>query len=128
MASGKINPVASGLENGLRERSPEGALAVQLLQGQRDRDAALGADLFRDPVWEMLLSLFAAQDEGRHVTAAALCAGLPAEVETSRRWVKALEKQGLLVRRGDCNDDSRALIYLSGEAARRTRELLRSWL
>jgi len=127
MSSG-LTPLTAREAERLRARSPEAALARRLLQAQRERDIALGAPVFRDLAWEIVLSLFAAQEEGRHVTPAALFAATSVAAPAARRWVKALEKQNMLVRIGDPADDGRAHLYLSGDAVRRTRELLRSWL
>ncbi|HEX8654593.1 MAG TPA: hypothetical protein VF693_05150 [Allosphingosinicella sp.] len=126
--SGGLIPLTAREAERLRARSPEAALARRLLAAQRERDAALGAALFRDISWEIVLSLFAAQEEGRHVSPVFLFDGAGAPAATVRRWIKALEKQGLVVRIGDAGDDGRAHLYLTGETARRTRELLRSWL
>ncbi|HYG29006.1 MAG TPA: MarR family transcriptional regulator [Allosphingosinicella sp.] len=125
---GDLIPLPAGEAERARGGSPEAALARRLLAAQRARDAALGADLFRDVAWEILLTLFAGQEEGRHLSPASLYAAAAVPPAAARRWVKALEKQGLLVRIGDAADDARAHLYLSGEAVRRTRELLRSWL
>jgi len=125
---GDLIPLPAGEAERRRAGSPEAALARRLLAAQRARDAAFGVDLFRDVPWEMVLSLFAAQEEGGHVSPVSLYAAAGVAPAAARRWVRALEKQGLLVRIGDAADDSRAHLYLSGEAVRRTRELLRSWL
>ncbi|MEA3018038.1 MAG: hypothetical protein QOI38_2760 [Sphingomonadales bacterium] len=126
--SGGLIPLAAGEAERLRARSPEAALARRLLAAQRERDAALGTALFRDVPWVIVLSLFAAQEEGRHVSPASLFDGVGVPPTTARRWVRALEKQGLVVRIGDAANDGRAILYLAGETARRTRALLRSWL
>lgn len=125
---GDLIPLPAGNAKSSRPGSPEAALARRLLAAQRARDAALGGDLFRDVPWEVLLGLFVAQEEGRHVSPTFLYTEAGVSPAAARRWVKALEKQGLLVRIGDAADDARAHLYLSGEAVRKTRELLRSWL
>jgi hypothetical protein len=126
--SGGLIPLTAGEAERLRARAPEAALARRLLAAQRERDAALGTALFRDIPWEIVLGLFAAQEEGRHVSPASLFDDARVPAATARRWVRALEKQGLVVRIGDAADDGRAHLYLTGETARRMRELLRSWL
>jgi DNA-binding MarR family transcriptional regulator len=126
--SGGLTPLTAGEARRLRARSPEAALARRLLATQLERDAAFGTALFRDIPWEILLSLFAAQEEGRHLSPVSLFDGTGVSDSAARRWVKALEKQGLVVRIGAAADDGRAHLYLSGEAARRMRDMLRCWL
>ena len=111
-----------------RKRSREGALAARLLRAQSERKAALGPTVFGDPAGAILLSLFVASDDGGHLTAAALCAAQPGGPARSKRFLKALEEEGMVVRLGDAADDGRAFVYLSGGAARRLRALLGSWL
>lgn len=121
-------PIVPLRRAGARKRSPEGALAARLLRAQSERNAALGTTLFGDPAWALLLTLFVASDEGGHPTAAALCAQQPGGAERSKRLLKALEQEGMVVRLGDAADDGRAFVYLSGGTARRLRALLGSWL
>jgi hypothetical protein len=107
--------------------SPEAALAARLLRARVERDAALGSALFGDPAWDMLLTLYVAHGEGSHMSAAAVCATQPG-ASSARRLLKALEEKGMVVRVGDADGDDRAFVYLSGDTARRLRDLLRSWL
>ena len=108
--------------------SPEAALAQRLLERRREREEALGAQLFRDPAWDMLLDLFVAQEEGRPVTLATVYVAPSVPITAAHRWVLVLEKQGLLVRIGDPVDFERSHLYLSGTATAKLRGLLRSWL
>ena len=47
---------------GTVELSAEGRLARRLLEARRKREEMLGADLFRDPAWDILLDLFLAHE------------------------------------------------------------------
>ena len=95
---------------------------------RRWRDAAFGQDLFGEPAWDMLLTLFLAHEEGRHVTVSSLCSQTPVPVSTAHRWMLVLIGKGLLVRMGDPHDRRRSYVYLSADGTRRTREFLRTVL
>ena len=104
--------------------SPAAAFARRLIEERRRRGQALGADMFGEPAWDMLLLLFLANEEGRHVSVSALCAELPAPATTAHRWMLLLVEKGLLVRIGDRQDRRRSFVYLSAEGARRMGTLL----
>jgi DNA-binding MarR family transcriptional regulator len=95
---------------------------------RRQRDAAFGKELFGEPAWDMLLTLFLAHVEGRHVSVSSLCFETAVPATTAHRWMLALIGKGLLVRIGDPDDRRRSHVYLSADAARRTHKLLRDML
>lgn len=76
------------------------------------------ASLFSDPAWDILLELFAAQQEGRRVSISA--AGLSAEIPltTALRWIAALEREELVERVGDPTDARRTFLKLTGKGLR----------
>lgn len=70
-------------------------------------------DVFSDPVWDMLLDLYAAQYETQPVSVSSLCiaAGVPAT--TALRWIKTMTGYGWLVRTRDDNDGRRVYVHLA---------------
>ncbi len=90
-----------------------------LIRDRQQRNAAFGADLFADPVWDMMLDLLAARLDGRAVRTSSLCiaAGVPST--TALRWIRELTERGLFVRVPDPVDGRGVLIELSDSTAER---------
>jgi len=81
----------------LRKQAPiEKARHIQAQR--RLRDEILGAELFGDPGWDLMLDLYVAQASGKRVsvTSAAIGSGKP--MSTGLRWVKLLIEHGLIPR------------------------------
>lgn len=74
------------------------------------RNALVGAPLFRDPAWDMLLALFAAHERGRKVSVSSLCYASGVPLTTALRQIARLEEHGLIIRHGDGRDSRRALV------------------
>lgn len=85
----------------------------EIIKLRRIRDQLLGADLFADPGWDILLDLFAAQDEGREVSVSSLCIAAAVPPTTALRWIGNMTEAGYLVRRQDPHDARRVYIELS---------------
>lgn len=81
-----------------------------------------------EPAWDMLLTLFVAQAEGRHLPVSALCLATPVPVTTAHRWILVLTGSGLAVRIGDPEDGRRSYVYLFADGLRRTGRVLRDVL
>jgi hypothetical protein len=102
------NPVS--IECGPRVRSE--------IQSRAARSQFFNSSLFSDPAWDILLELFAAEQEGRRVSISA--AGLTAEIPltTSLRWINALEREDLVERVGDPTDARRTFLKLTAQGRR----------
>ena len=70
-------------------------------------------NLFGEPAWDILLSLFIAGCEGRRLSVDATCAGAATPESTALRWIEILEKRGVIVREGE---PERASLRLSALA------------
>jgi hypothetical protein len=97
---------------------------ASILRLRRARSKALGAGLFGDIAWDLLLELFAAHLAGREVRLSEV------EVEAARatiaRWAAVLEERGLFSCRLDhlgCED---LRLELTRAGAARMDELFRS--
>jgi hypothetical protein len=101
------------------DSGPDAKFVRALIRQRQRRVAAFGADLFADPVWDMMLDLLAARLEGRPVSTSSLCiaAGVPST--TALRWIRLLTERGLFVRAPDPRDRRGVLIELSGDTAGR---------
>lgn len=78
------------------------------------RNELVGAPLFRDPAWDMLLELFAAHEGGRMVTVTSLCFASGVPQTTALRHLLLLEEHELVTRRSDSADNR--LFYVEATA------------
>jgi DNA-binding MarR family transcriptional regulator len=109
---------------GVTPRSRASA-AEGMLEARRIRDEQLGAELFAEPAWDMLLSLFIADEPGGGLAVSELCAASAVPHTTALRWIGSLATAGLVLRRTDERDARRTLISLT-PAARATMSSLLS--
>ncbi|WP_219893648.1 hypothetical protein [Aquisediminimonas profunda] len=94
------------------------AVARTLLRKSRARAQYFDADLLGDPVWELLLTLFEAE-ESKHVCAISdLRQGSTMSADTLQRWIKVLERRGLLTTIADAGMLNAGLVKLTGQAHR----------
>lgn len=98
-------------------------LARRLIADRRARDAVLGADLFYDPPWDMLLELFASHGEGKPNTVKTAVLATACPEATALRWIDRLEDRGLLSRQADLLD-SRRIVALTAEGVAAMRNYL----
>lgn len=99
-----------------------GPRAKAEIEARAARSRFFKASLFSDPAWDILLELFAAEQEGRRVSisAAGLTAGIP--LTTALRWINALEREDLVERAADPTDARRTFLKLT-ENGRRSMTL-----
>ena len=98
---------------------------ASILRLRRARSKALGADLFGDVAWDLLLELFGAHLAGRKIRLSEIDAGAPRS--TVSRWAAVLEERGLVSCRLDhlgCKD---LQLELTGAGASKMDELFRSF-
>lgn len=82
----------------------------RILAARAARDTIL-AEVFRDPVWDMMLHLYAAELDGREVTRRELSALVEDVSEkTAERWINAMIDRDVFVR--SIGDERRAYIRL----------------
>lgn len=94
----------------------------EIIKLRRMRERLLGEDLFADPGWDILLDLFAAQEEGQQVSVSSLCIAAAVPPTTALRWITNMTEAGYLVRRQDPYDARRVYIELSENMAERLKE------
>lgn len=99
--------------------------ALQRVRGHRNE--RLGVDLFRDPAWDMLLELAAANLSDQPVSVSSLCfaSGVPAT--TALRYIDRMVEEGLVVRIGDDGDHRRVLIRIAPAMLAPVEALLRDF-
>ncbi|TZG25959.1 MarR family transcriptional regulator [Sphingomonas montanisoli] len=94
--------------------TPRYELAHQFFAMRRYRDELLGAELFSDPAWDILLDLYRAE-AGEHavkVSSAGLSSVAPT---TALRWLKIMQDRGLISRRDDPSDRRRVYVELTAQ-------------
>lgn len=98
---------------------PGAELAAWLFMARRLREEVLGADLFSDPAWDIILDVYAASARGEKIQISSLSpmSGVPSS--TARRWAHKLIRMGFLERERDPRDHRLSYIRLSGEGHRR---------
>ena len=79
----------------------------------RSRREFFDGDLFGEPAWDILLDLYICEKKGERVSITAACLGAGVPETTALRWLKQLEKGGLLLREADRRDARRSFIRLS---------------
>ena len=109
-----LTPEALGGDS--HERAAMAEFISRLRKLRLRRNELIGAPLFRDPAWDMLLELFAAHESGRRLSVSSLCyaSGVPAT--TALRQISRLEKHGLVVREGDGSDQRRQFVKSTPKA------------
>lgn len=117
-------PVLVGSPGADRSDVVLAAAARRYLRLRRERDALLGARLFADPAWDLLLDLFAAGVEGGHVSVSSACIAAAVPPTTALRWLKLLEDRGLIERMPDPLDRRRCFLGIT----HLTKERVGSWL
>lgn len=91
-----------------------GELARQTYDDRRRRSKIFQSeDLFGEPAWDILVDLFIAAKERRHVSVTSACIGAAVPSTTALRWLTILEKESLIVREADPVDARRVYVKLS---------------
>ena len=97
---GHTAPAARSARKIARDRAEE------VLQLNRQRMAIVGAELFGDPAWNIMLDLFVRETDGKETTVTSACIGADAPSTTALRHLAHLvERQ--LVHRTTCSVDHR---------------------
>lgn len=90
-------------------------LVRDIILFRRKRERLLGERLFADPVWDMMLDLYAAHYEGVSVSISSLCIAAYVPATTALRGIKAMIASGHFIREDDPNDGRRSIITMSSE-------------
>jgi DNA-binding MarR family transcriptional regulator len=83
-----------------------------VLRARRAREELIGADLFADPAWDMLLDLYAAHLEQRKVSTSELCIASAVPATTALRWIEKLVQMKMVTREDDHLDGRRTWVAL----------------
>lgn len=86
------------------------AAARAVLAGRRRRKAYFRGVRFSDPSWDMVLELYVAARERRHIAVSRLCDLSGGSTTTALRHIEALEALGYLIRKTDPEDGRRLIV------------------
>ena len=65
-----------------------------LIRHRRRREQLFGDEVFADPVWDILLDLYASHYEGKNVAVTSLCIAAAVPPTTALRWIKVMTEKG----------------------------------
>lgn len=91
-------------------------LAKRLHRLRMRGNQIMGAEIMRDPKYEMLLALYIAHHEQRRDCVSTLCAATNSPQTTGLRHIEALERQGFLTRSDDWMDGRRSWVLPTARA------------
>jgi DNA-binding MarR family transcriptional regulator len=120
MALARLEPVLT--KTNRCSQSPVRAM----LASRRRRADYFDASLFADPAWDILLDLYAADQEGVSVSVSSLCIAASVPATTALRWIVRLEAVGLICREPDPFDGRRDFLQLKSHARDKMEALLQS--
>jgi DNA-binding MarR family transcriptional regulator len=88
---------------------PEGSskyrLVSQAYEARRERKQFFDADLFGEPVWDLLLALYREQLRGRYMSTSEVAEAADVPRSTAGRWIEVMERRQLVSRRSEGDDD-----------------------
>ena len=96
-----------------RAALPDPRLVRNIIRARQSRIRFFGNDLFADPAWDMLLDLAVARVEHRRVSVTSLCIASGIPTTTALRWIKLLNRAGLVERIEDDTDRRRPFVTLT---------------
>ena len=99
-------------------------VAKRLYALRKVRDDLLGAALFSEPAWDILLDLFISDHEDRRLSVSAVCIGARAPSATALRYLSMLQDAGLVERTRDERDARRSHVQMTPLGRRRMANLL----
>ena len=93
-------------------------MARWIYRSRRRRESALplANDVFGEPAWDILLDLYVARADGRCVSVSSACVAACVPDTTGLRWVKRLERDGMITSRNDPADGRQRHVALSDMA------------
>jgi len=108
-----VLPESSGAES---RRRALVAFVARWRKLRSRRNDLVGAPLFRDPAWDMLLELFVAHERREDLTITSLCYAAGVPLSTGTRQFQRLEEHGLVTREGDLEDTRRTIAKPTAKA------------
>lgn len=99
---------------------------MSILIARRAREEMLGANLFAEPAWDILLELYAAVLGGRRMTLNDVATAIGIPEPTAARWIAALNDHGLVTSHINLGQRS-AAVTLTQKGASQMKQLADHW-
>lgn len=90
-----------------------GVFAEELYRDRRRRASYLPCHLLGEPAWDILLDLYIAEKRNQTVSVTSACIAAAVPLTTALRWLRQLERDGLVERRNDESDARRRYVRLT---------------
>lgn len=109
----------------VRVKLDAAASAQRIYAMRRKRDRVLNdfADLFHDPVWDVVLDLFVAAKLQSQISVSSACIAASVPSTTALRMLAILEKRGVVATQPDPFDKRRRFVSLTDTAMAKMEEL-----
>lgn len=88
-------------------------MAECVWESRRARAGVLPAHLLGEPGWDMLVDLFIAERRGRSSVVKSVCLASGVPYTTAWRWLRVLEREGLVRFASDSKDLRRVVVQIS---------------
>lgn len=98
--------------------------AVAWIEAQEARDEALGATLFGDPAWSILLQLYIAHHRDAAYTIETLARACRLTPSAGARWIALLEKAGLACHSANASAPDQLVVSLTATGKARLDEAI----
>lgn len=104
------------------------SLARHLLACRIERAEQFGPDLFAEPAWDILLTLFVAEKEGYRLKVSTVCNESGVADTTALRWIERLRELSLLRRRQNPMDLRSSFVELTPDGLQKMENVLeKAW-
>jgi hypothetical protein len=118
LSTGRASPLLGTGSSGEAEPPEVSAETMRsVIHARRLRSQYFPEDLFADPAWDIMLNLLAAEISQYRVSISNACIASAVPATTALRWLKLLERRGLIMRRSDAHDGRRVFVELTPEAS-----------
>ena len=107
-----------------RRRRTVGEFAGRLLHLRGRRNRMLGAELMRDPAWDIMLGLVSADEEQRQTCTKMLCHDANLPTTTALRHLDRMEAEQLIERHAHRDDNRQTLVSLTEDRAAEVRDMV----
>lgn len=100
---------------------------LSLINARRGREALLGAHLFSDPAWDVILELYAARLGDRQMSVSGLARVMGAPKPVTARWIAVLVDAGIIAYGGSSKETGGATVELTEYGASKMAQLADQW-
>jgi DNA-binding MarR family transcriptional regulator len=117
-------------EHQQRSLVPEEAAEIvsHLIYTRQKREAIFTANLFSDPAWDIMLTLFLAQLRHQSVATSDVSISTSIPLTTTHRWIDTLDQKGWIRRAPDPSDQRRIFVELTARGSSAMHAWVADWI